>query len=461
MKYRHAIYSFLILSINSIAFAEQKIEKKISMQHFYSDNLELLPRDIKKSENITEIYPQLLYIQNQKQRHLEGLYAFQGIHYWSETRDDKIYQRGYFRLQTPKNPKRFEFEGYARVTQEVLFPESSLSNNIFNSQNSDVFSFLLKPTAAHNFGPSYKAKYSVTYGQVHYLNEPVPSNSDLRIRAQIVPQKKSNNFEISGFAEKRWTYIDAASDIHDEHIGISTRYKFTPKVNILFEGGYDKYHQSEDTNRVDGIKLLGGFQWALSRLTNVKVLLGKQSHGSSGEFFATTRTRNHVFQAHYQELIENSARQSLRLLPEVNPQNLTKRSTEFNPTTDNGLFIARLNEINWNGLIGTFQTNASLFYNRHQLIDSQQNQTDYGVNAGLQKRITNSISTSLNGGYAQHRFYDTQRDRRTFGGINLSKLVAKNTNISVYANKFLTKSSFLYISTQENSIGARLIYQET
>lgn len=441
-------------------YSAQKLTKKIYSQYFYSDNLDLSNRESRQSEHIFEVSPSLSYLIEKKQHYLESYYALQALHYFRGERDDKIFQRGFIRYQTPNTPKSFQFESFLRLTQEVVEPKSMPFFDVFSDKNTDVFSFLVSPSWMHSLTNHYNVKYQVSHGQVHYLNSEIDSSNDLIIGAKIGPNRSNKLFNISADLKKRWTYIGSNLDVHDEHFNLYGNYHLTNQLHWLTQLGYENFNQDTASNRIEGANFLTGFEWALTRRTKGRALLGRRSHGRSGEFSLNSVTKMHQIGIAYKEIVENSSRQNLRVLPQANPQNLTRRSTEFNPSAQNGLFIARLSEANLGLKRGPYVSNINIFYNRHQLVSSNQTERDQGINVNAYRSWFGHTSLQVNGGYAQLKFYDDQSNRRNYGQIAFTRNFAKQFSTSIHLSKFFTKNSFLALNTHETAMGVKFVYQD-
>ncbi|MCS5709142.1 TIGR03016 family PEP-CTERM system-associated outer membrane protein [Candidatus Berkiella cookevillensis] len=452
------LLSFIsFFSVNTSAYYH--LSPEISVSQYYSDNVKLMPRSMKKSEWILEVMPALLLQAESPRSHMDAEYLLQGLGYWNKSHADKIYHRGSLHYERQISRKHMDFSMDGIYTQQVLYPENQAFSGMQSGDNrSDVGSFQLGPDFRYSFGQKIRSDLKIKYGQTHYPSSNLSHVNDWLAEGGAWMgthvQRLSSSFQYQ-YRETAQSY-----DLTLKTLTLNglMQYEISRRLIALFRVGYEDNQNLRGIQQsLDGYLWYAGFQYFPNKRTQITIQKGHRSFGDSSIVNASWYRKRQSFSLDYGEEITTRARQQIDFSPRGNLNNIVFSPSQFTPTQINQILISKTLDAVYRYNLERVQFSVNAFQNKNIVLASSSEEKGKGVSFSADYEFRRNIHISAKASDVYQRYFNQEQDQRYVMAMGMSWQLARSLSLSGSYQYFLNHSDNYFRKTGENlaSIGFR------
>lgn len=438
--------------------AKWQIRPAISGNGVFTDNVNLSPSELKHSEQILEIAPQVTVDKDGRYHKWHAYYRLQGLLYRHGLRDHRIYHQALAQSdhQFWEQKGRLQFLG--SYSQELVEPEQGfVSDNLTGARRSNVGSFSISPGFTLGLGPYMQIDGDFRHGQVHYPQDNQPTARDNQVFLSAITQGTSKLSTRFSF-QLRDTDRGALGTTQVQNIDGNLSYAFTRQLLGYFVGGFEKNRGAVANLSEDGLTWQLGFQWQVNPRLSMGASAGHRPIGSTYSGQLDYQVKQLALGFEYSEEVTNSASAYLDNLPRADVNQGLQRSTLFVPQTLSDLFLQKRfdGHIEWQEPRGYIHLQA--FTENREVLGFDVTEKGQGLQAELVRDINRKLNAQLSAGWATQRLTTHRKDRRWSIQFILTQTLSQSLTLNLQLSHLNNHSDQDDLSFRENLISLGVGY---
>ncbi len=423
------VVCFSILCVSCPLQAKWQLSPEISIQQFYSSNIELNSGLDRQSEWVTEVAPSLTVENAHSKNPLLAYYRAQALYYMNDSRSDKIYHQGLFKASKQYWGDRLTFSVTGDHAQTVLFPASELTvDNIRGSNTTNVSRVIVGPSFNHKLGSNFRTDYRYQFGQIIYHQDvPNAMTHDLDFN---LGSTSTNHWTMNAYGHWDTTRQDAINIAESFDSLVSIGYFLTSRLRPFAAWGYENHQNQPNLSDLDGPRWHVGVAYQPLRRLSLSGYIGQRAFGDTFDFSATWQKKYSSLTASYHEEVTNFFRTQLSALPTITVNDLGLVSIQFQPQVRNDVFIRKVASLNWQSKTTKFASSITPYLERREVDTANSREEGAGLNVELSWLKSQKLQMALIGGYAYQQLVNQQHDKRLQVGIRVEHQLSRKTDIT-------------------------------
>jgi uncharacterized protein (PEP-CTERM system associated) len=279
-----------VMGTSSASAETWRITPSLSVVETLTDNVNLAPDGLKRSDSITQIVPGIRIDGTGARLKLNLNYQMNNILYARESSSNTIqhYLSSGATLEAVQN--WLFIDANANISQTALSPFGSQPNGTanVNSNRVETRTYGISPYIRGRFSPTteYHLRYRYTASSAKGISADVAAEEWLGTISGLFPLPLLR-WTVEGTHQK--THYDVGRDIETSRIRGILTYQYDPQLRFLASGGYETNNYNP-VERQGHAVYGGGFEWAPTVRTQVSGFYEKRPFGNFHNLTAQHRT---------------------------------------------------------------------------------------------------------------------------------------------------------------------------
>ena len=298
--------------------ASWDMQPTLEMSEDYTDNVDLIPHGLEKSEYITRLSPQLNLAVTGVRTRLDLGYRYERLFYKNDSSKNTGYHQADVKLFRKLYKNWLFIDALGNYNQQVINQgQTENIDNVFVTGNrTDVVSYNVSPYAKFKIGDEIDSELRTSYGEVKYRRNPefdseVTSDSiTLQRPPQVGPFGWSFRYQTSRIKAKNNQTTELKSGSAETIYRITQHYHVF--IGALYEG--NKFDQQLIGPSTNGTFIYGGYRWKPNGRARVEMSCGERFFGNSCTATVENRSRFTTLSANYKKEVETAAQRQIAAL---------------------------------------------------------------------------------------------------------------------------------------------------
>jgi uncharacterized protein (PEP-CTERM system associated) len=294
--------------------AEVKFTPAVALSETWTDNVNLAPAPLARSQFITDLAPSFALDAHTRRLQLSASYQLHAYAYSDKDVPNLM-----------RSSRQLQAGGKATLVNEMLFLDAAatrgqssisafgpqINDNPYSAVNrTEVSTWRLSPYLTHRFGNLADMRLRYTHDVV-----------DTGIQTVGNTRADSADFALASLPQRRlgWNLNYNRQHMVDQLAGAyqsetaqaQLSYRLTPSLALTAGGGHDQYDYQGQGGRTGGGNWSAGLQWTPSPRTSLQASTGHRYFGKTYALAAMHRSRHTVWNIDYNEAVTTSRQQFL------------------------------------------------------------------------------------------------------------------------------------------------------
>jgi len=318
-----SIAAAVALMLSSGAYAaDWTIVPSVGVSETYTDNVNLAPKPLAKSDYVTEIMPSISFVENGPYVKANVNYAMQEIDYAENHAAAQFLNQLQAGAKVELIQDLFFIDSTASVSQQNISALGAQpTNNIYATNNrTTVRTYNISPYLTHAFDA-----FATSELRYAFASTSADSGGLSTVNSDTVSFNVNSGpaFRILGWGlqySDQITHYQNEADVGMETVSGNLSYLIAPEFKLTATAGYDDNNYASLGGSTKGAYWTTGFDWTVSPRTSVVASAGHRYYGNTFSLVAATRSRTSIWNLSYNESV-TSAQSQFGLPPTIDTAN--------------------------------------------------------------------------------------------------------------------------------------------
>ena len=300
-----------VLLATSAHAAEWTLTPSLNVSETYTDNVNLQPTALAKSDWITQVTPGLSVSAKGPNLTLRGTYSLQETYYGNHNAGSSLTNLLNADAKAKFIDNLLYLDSAASITQQNIsaFGAQALDNTNKTNNRTTVRTTRVSPYLSRTFGSDATA-------ELRYARDSVTASSGglSNSHTDTVSFKADSGqaFQTTGwglqYTDQNTSYT-SQSNVRLQNVTTRLSYRLAPRLRLTGSVGYDNNTYSAISNSSSGYSWTTGFDWIVSERTSLTAAIGHKYYGNTFSLAANTRSRIANWTLGYEESVSTTPSQ--------------------------------------------------------------------------------------------------------------------------------------------------------